>query len=904
MRGLPADGNKIRTLRKDLDWTREDLALKSKLSLQVIGKMERGGTVDSHTLEKVASAFSKALNYGVTIHDLRREVAPVPGATVRQVRPALTSGAKWGIPGLPRLYARERLLEQLDRCHDYPCTWIAAPAGYGKTYLAKAYVDQAALPGLWYTLERGDSDVAAFFSDFSTGIEAVSAHWDGLPYSTDIQDISAFARAYFKHVFAQLEGPHLLVLDDYQVVAADAPLHAVVATAIDQVPVGTRLIVLSREAPPPALARAQMHGSLARLDAEDLRLTLAEAGVIAQLRSPQSVSESALKALHERADGWAAGFVLLLQQRGLSHVSHVTPESKEVLFRYFASEVLDSADAELRRFLLQTAWLPAMTSAMAEHMTAHVQADELLRSLAQGNYFVTYHPVPAPLYTYHELFRSFLLEYGRARLSSLEQEQQRKRAAAILEETGQLDAAVELWCALGDWERLEHLIGREAQALLNQARTETLSYWLSGIPQAVVDTRPWLQYWSARGQLYRDPLTARALFEAAYAQFQHAQDPEGVWLCWSAVCETYWLTLDAPAPLRHWLVELEASRARWPSFPSAEIEVQVAFGAFYALMANDPAHPQLGQWERRLLEALHSDQPADLKLKIANVLMFHYVLSTGDRGRAAIVLNILQSLADSNVVTPLNVIIARAWGDCSYEYFFGGSLDTCIRIAERTRVAAADWGAHLYDLVLLAELAYFNLTAGRVTEAHRYIQEFTRGFPRARPYDKGFLYFLLAWEAWLEGRLPEALAAAQEDDRYASHFAELHPMAMTRIMWTQIEASRGNRAAALRHLGELRQWAQRVGSTVFFGFARALALSQLALEWGRPQRADRVLLTAFALARQGGYVNFPFFRPETIARLCARALRAGIEVDYVRDMIRKRALKPPPDEAQSTELWP
>lgn len=229
-------------------------------------------------------------------------------------------------------------------------------------------------------------------------------------------------------------------------------------------------------------------------------------------------------------------------------------------------------------------------------------------------------------------------------------------------------------------------------------------------------------------------------------------------------------------------------------------------------------------------------------------------------------------------------------------------MDACIRIAERTRATAGNWGAHLYDLVLLAELAYCNLTAGRLTEARRYIQEFPGGLPGARLYDKGFLYFLLAWEAWLEGRLPEALATAQEDDLYARHFAELHPMGMTRLMWIQIEASRGNRAAALRHLGELRQWSRRVGSRIF-EFARAQALAQLALEWGRPQRADGVLRVAFALARRGGYANLPFFRSETIARLYARALEAGIEVDYVRGMIRKRALKPPP-EARSTELWP
>ncbi len=78
-----------------------------------------------------------------------------------------------------------------------------------------------------------------------------------LQYSADIQDPVAFARAYFKRAFAHLRGPHVLVLDDYQEVAPGAPLHGVIATLIATLPPDTRLIVLSRAAPPPALARAR-----------------------------------------------------------------------------------------------------------------------------------------------------------------------------------------------------------------------------------------------------------------------------------------------------------------------------------------------------------------------------------------------------------------------------------------------------------------------------------------------------------------------------------------------------------------------------------------------------------------------------------------------------------------------
>ncbi len=96
---------------------------------------------------------------------------------------------------------------------------MAAPAGYGKTCLARAYLERGAIQSLWYTLERSDSDVAAFFADFGSGLGAAMRGARLLQYSPDIQDHAAFARAYFKHAFAQAHEPRLLVLDDYQAVA-------------------------------------------------------------------------------------------------------------------------------------------------------------------------------------------------------------------------------------------------------------------------------------------------------------------------------------------------------------------------------------------------------------------------------------------------------------------------------------------------------------------------------------------------------------------------------------------------------------------------------------------------------------------------------------------------------------
>ena len=57
------------------------------------------------------------------------------------------------------------------------------------------------------------------------------------------------------------------------------------------------------------------------------------------------------------------------------------------------------------------------------------------------------------------------------------------------------------------------------------------------------------------------------------------------------------------------------------------------------------------------------------------------------------------------------------------------------------------------------------------------------------------------------------------------------------------------------------------------------------------------------LGKTGGYVNSFVWQPAVMAKLCAKALEAGIEVKYVQSLVRKRRLLPkePPLEI---EAWP
>ena len=73
----------------------------------------------------------------------------------------------------------------------------------------------------------------------------------------------------------------------------------------------------------------------------------------------------------------------------------------------------------------------------------------------------------------------------------------------------------------------------------------------------------------------------------------------------------------------------------------------------------------------------------------------------------------------------------------------------------------------------------------------------------------------------------------------------------------------------------------------------------LGMPAGEARRAR--LAATFAFARKLEYTGFFWPAPQVAARVCAEALGAGIEVDYVRDIVRMRALEAPPGAPRE---WP
>lgn len=174
-----------------------------------------------------------------------------------------------------------------------------------------------------------------------------------------------------------------------------------------------------------------------------------------------------------------------------------------------------------------------------------------------------------------DLLRMFLLEQGALMRDEDAHAEICIRAARLLAESDQFQAAVDLLAACRSWVMLGDLVEKHAPLLASQGRVATVFAALELMPPELRDGRAWLVYWRAVFMLGRAGSRAQALAESAFHAFRRAGDPAGILLSWSLLIHAIATAGDDLHPLDGWLVLLDEMALAPPS-PAIAAQVELS----------------------------------------------------------------------------------------------------------------------------------------------------------------------------------------------------------------------------------------------------------------------------------------------------------------------------------------
>jgi LuxR family maltose regulon positive regulatory protein len=401
---------------------------------------------------------------------------------------------------------------------------LVAPAGYGKTTLAREWLAEGNRRYAWYQADASSRDIAAF----ARGVAAAAAQIvPGAGEAMESQLRASRSPAEDAHHLGASLAQDLaawpsdawLVIDDYHRAAESRACELFTDMLTHD---SIQMLVVTRTRPSWATPRRLVYGEIFDLGIDALTMTVPEAR---SLVGPRSTEETAqLLALSE---GWPA--IIALAARTRAAASEASPALASDLYDYFADELYRAASPSLRHAVALLSVAPTVTPELSEVLLGEGYREAIATAAEAGFLTDTGGDV-----TMHPLLRRFL----RQRLNTLAQDHRIvvRRVATALIDLGQWDAAFATVNEFAELDVLDHLLRHSLQRLLDENRLRTVEDWVDYGRSAGHDS-PVFRLAEAelalRGGLYasaetaarsaiaafspRDPLSSRAQLVAARA---------------------------------------------------------------------------------------------------------------------------------------------------------------------------------------------------------------------------------------------------------------------------------------------------------------------------------------------------------------------------------------------------
>ena len=402
------------------------------------------------------------------------------------------------------------------------------------------------------------------------------------------------------------------------------------------------------------------------------------------------------------------------------------------------------------------------------------------------------------------------------------------------------------------------------------------------MPEQVRNADPWVLYWAGATHLSVNPALARRDLERAYraavAKNERACQVQSA----TAVIESIFLEYTQFSAFDHWIPVLERAVDEGLGYLDAHSQLRV-YAALVGAVCNRRGNvPALHGYVARTLELLSSDAEINLRLA-AGAHLLRYGTSVGDIGFVRHVLPLVEQLAQNPEGTPL------AKGLC--ELAIGWS---CVNLLNHPAVfesvARAESLAKKHDLPQLRRYAaipaiWSALVRAQHREADMWMGILEQILSPDRLYDLASHAAAQALCALCRRDSRHGLRAAREAvglyDRLGSSWHLLFGRGL--LMWAHVDLHEFDEAE--QYIKEAAALGERFNLGVYDVY-RHQARAMMALKQNDSDALQGSLRELFGCAARYGTGMPARFFLTWMPRLCAEALTAGIEPEYVRELIR------------------
>jgi LuxR family maltose regulon positive regulatory protein len=368
-----------------------------------------------------------------------------------------------------RIIQRPRLLRMLDEAQGR-IRMLIAPAGYGKTTLARQWVEGK--DAAWYTGTTASTDVAALAGRLRNHVATVVPNVGGalmerlLVTARPEEDATVLASMLAEDLMGWPRDAWL-VFDDYHAILGSQPAEQFVEALVLEAPLN--LLLITRGRPAWASSRRILYGELFELDRVALAMTNVEAHEL--LGGGRADSGD----LVELARGWPA----ILGLASMASVAIPDLNATPHLYGFFADEIYKRLDRRSQRILCELALYDIEGRRVALDL---LRSDEAVRVAHAGldSGFLT--ELGDGRFDMHPLLRTFLQ-------GKLKEESPRSVGKIVTRAVENLirhelwDEAFGLTQQLKSHEPLVSLIDASMERLLAKGRTATLRTWIARAPR-------------------------------------------------------------------------------------------------------------------------------------------------------------------------------------------------------------------------------------------------------------------------------------------------------------------------------------------------------------------------------------------------------------------------------------